>query len=116
MSLTLEYSDIIINYLVVFVVFRKVLKEIPVGDLQPDETVDAMHEASLLRNLDHPGIIRFHDSFIDGEFFCIVTEYAEVCLLLLHHSHTCTELYFNIKIFLVHIPVYEFFCRALCIL
>ena len=56
----------------------KVLKELPVGDLQPDEIVDAMHEAGLLRNLDHPGIIKFYDSFIDGEFFCIVTEFAEV--------------------------------------
>ena len=54
------------------------LKEISVGDLQPDETVDAMHEANLLRNLDHPGIVRFHDSFIDQENFCIITEYCEV--------------------------------------
>lgn len=56
----------------------KVLKELPVGDLQPDETIDAMHEANLLRNLDHPGIVKFYDSFVDGEFFCIVTEFAEV--------------------------------------
>lgn len=55
----------------------KVLKEISVGDLQPDETVDAMHEARLLSKLDHPSIVQFHDSFIDGEFFCIVTEYCE---------------------------------------
>ncbi|KAH3768623.1 serine/threonine-protein kinase Nek11-like isoform X1 [Dreissena polymorpha] len=55
----------------------KVLKEISVGDLQPDETVDAMHEARLLRQLDHPSIVQFHDSFIDGESFCIVTEYCE---------------------------------------
>ncbi|CAH1779518.1 unnamed protein product, partial [Owenia fusiformis] len=55
----------------------KVLKEISVGDLQPDETVDAMHEAKLLSKLDHPGIVKFHDSFLDGEFFCIVTEYCE---------------------------------------
>ncbi|KAL4233987.1 Serine/threonine-protein kinase Nek11 [Mactra antiquata] len=55
----------------------KVLKEISVGDLQPDETVDAMHEAKLLSKLDHPSIVQFHDSFIDGEYFCIVTEYCE---------------------------------------
>ena len=54
------------------------LKEISVGDLQPDETVDAMHEAKLLSKLDHPGIVQFHDSFIDGEYFCIVTEFCEV--------------------------------------
>lgn len=63
----------------IFPVHRKVLKEISVGDLQPDETVDAMHEAKLLSKLDHPSIVQFHDSFIDGEFFCIVTEYCEVC-------------------------------------
>lgn len=55
----------------------KVLKEIYVGELQPDETVDAMREARLLSNLNHPNIVKFLDSFIDGEFFCIVTEYCE---------------------------------------
>ena len=58
---------------------RKVLKEIAVGDLQPDETVDAVHEARLLSKLDHPGIVKFHDSFLEGDFFCIITEYCEVC-------------------------------------
>ncbi|KAI0212520.1 Serine/threonine-protein kinase Nek11 [Lamellibrachia satsuma] len=55
----------------------KVLKEIAVGDLQPDETVDAVHEARLLSKLDHPGIVKFHDSFLEGDFFCIITEYCE---------------------------------------
>lgn len=55
----------------------KVLKEISCGDLAPDETVDAMHEAKLLSKLHHPNIVRFHDSFLDGEFFCIITEYCE---------------------------------------
>lgn len=55
----------------------KVLKEVPVGNLQPDETVDAMHEARLLSKLDNPFIVKFHDSFLDGEFFCIVTEFCE---------------------------------------
>lgn len=47
------------------------------GELQPDETVDAMREARLLSNLNHPNIDKFLDSFMDGEFFCIVTEYCE---------------------------------------
>lgn len=55
----------------------KVLKEIFVGELQPDETVDAMREAKLLSTLNHPNIVKFHDSFPDGESFCIVTEYCE---------------------------------------
>lgn len=55
----------------------KVLKEIFVGELQPDETVDAMREARMLSDLKNPNIVKFLDSFIDGEFFCIVTEYCE---------------------------------------
>lgn len=53
------------------------MKEIYAGELQPDETVDAMREARLLSNLNHPNIVKFLDSFVDGEFFCIVTEYCE---------------------------------------
>ena len=34
-----------------FSLYRKVLKEIYVGELQPDETVDAMREARLLSNV-----------------------------------------------------------------
>eukprot|EP00058_Branchiostoma_floridae_P026916 XP_002612407.1 hypothetical protein BRAFLDRAFT_121964 [Branchiostoma floridae] len=55
----------------------KVLKEISVGDLAPDETVGAMHEAKLLSKLEHPGIVKFHDSFLEKENFCIVTEFCE---------------------------------------
>jgi len=57
---------------------RKVVKKVFIGNLQPDETVDAAREAGLLRNLDHPGIIRFYDSFVDAEFFCIATEFCDV--------------------------------------
>lgn len=56
---------------------RKVLKEIFVGELAPDETVDAMREAKLLSTLDHVHIVKFHDSFVDKESFCIITEYCE---------------------------------------
>ncbi|ESO98205.1 hypothetical protein LOTGIDRAFT_62743, partial [Lottia gigantea] len=57
----------------------KVVKEIYVGELQPDETVDANHEARLLSRLKHPNIVKYFDSFIDEtlEYFCIVTEYCE---------------------------------------
>jgi len=51
-----------------------------VGNLRPDETVDADHEAKLLRNLNHSGIVRFYDSFVEAEFFCIVTEFCDVSL------------------------------------
>ncbi|CAK8677291.1 unnamed protein product [Clavelina lepadiformis] len=55
----------------------KVLKQICVGPLDPGETVDAMHEANLLHRLTHQNIVQFHDSFIDGQFFCLVLEYCE---------------------------------------
>ena len=86
---------------------RKVLKEISVGDLQPDETVDAMHEANLLRNLDHPGIVKFSDSFCDGEFFCIVTEYCEVSELQLQYLcvfkklHRPRKLHISVNVFVI---------------
>ena len=88
------YSDLDIHHqnMHCFFYHSKVLKEIAVGDLQPDETVDAMHESSLLRNLDHPGIVKFHDSFVDGGFFCIVTEFCEVrngtCSLTVIYDYT----------------------------
>ncbi|XP_069504824.1 serine/threonine-protein kinase Nek11 [Ambystoma mexicanum] len=55
----------------------KVLKEIPVGDLNPNETVAASLEAQLLSKLDHPAIVKFHASFLEMESFCIITEYCE---------------------------------------
>ncbi|NWR78007.1 NEK11 kinase, partial [Centropus unirufus] len=55
----------------------KVLKEISVGDLKPNETVEANLEAQLLSKLDHPTIVKFYASFVERESFCIITEYCE---------------------------------------
>ncbi|XP_031518733.1 serine/threonine-protein kinase Nek11 isoform X17 [Papio anubis] len=55
----------------------KVLKEISVGELNPNETVQANLEAQLLSKLDHPAIVKFHASFVEQENFCIITEYCE---------------------------------------
>ncbi|KAK3515326.1 hypothetical protein QTP70_014607, partial [Hemibagrus guttatus] len=60
----------------------KVLKEILVGDLKPDETVKATQEAQLLSQLHHPAILRFYTSFLERDTFCIVTEFCEVCVCL----------------------------------
>ncbi|KAK2090310.1 Serine/threonine-protein kinase Nek11 [Saguinus oedipus] len=59
-------------------VIRKVLKEISVGDLNPNETVQANLEAQLLSKLDHPAIVKFHASFVEQDNFCIITEYCEI--------------------------------------
>ncbi|OXB65932.1 hypothetical protein ASZ78_002680 [Callipepla squamata] len=56
---------------------RKVLKEISVGDLKPNETVEANLEAQLLSKLDHPAIVKFYASFVELDSFCIITEYCE---------------------------------------
>ncbi|XP_048190424.1 serine/threonine-protein kinase Nek11 [Perognathus longimembris pacificus] len=55
----------------------KVLKEISVGELNPNETVQATLEAQLLSKLDHPAIVKFHASFVEKTNFCIITEYCE---------------------------------------
>ncbi|KFV54523.1 Serine/threonine-protein kinase Nek11, partial [Gavia stellata] len=55
----------------------KVLKEISVGDLKPNETVEANLEAQLLSKLDHPAIVKFYASFVEQDSFCIITEYCE---------------------------------------
>jgi len=60
-----------------------VAKKVFIGSLQPDETVDASNEASLLKHLDHPAIVKFYDSFVEADFFYIVTEYCEVLQLLI---------------------------------
>uniref|UniRef100_H2YAH1 non-specific serine/threonine protein kinase n=1 Tax=Ciona savignyi TaxID=51511 RepID=H2YAH1_CIOSA len=56
---------------------KKVLKQICVGPVDPGETVDAMHEARLLARMKHKNIVQLHESFLDGQFFCIVLEYCE---------------------------------------
>ncbi|XP_041533439.1 serine/threonine-protein kinase Nek11 isoform X2 [Microtus oregoni] len=55
----------------------KVLKEISVGELNPNETVQASVEAQLLSKLNHPAIVKFHASFVEQDNFCIITEYCE---------------------------------------
>ncbi|KAM5291859.1 serine/threonine-protein kinase Nek11 [Ctenodactylus gundi] len=55
----------------------KVLKEIHVGELNPNETVQANLEAQLLSKLNHPAIVKFYASFVEQDNFCIITEYCE---------------------------------------
>uniref|UniRef100_A0A3Q2WTY6 non-specific serine/threonine protein kinase n=1 Tax=Haplochromis burtoni TaxID=8153 RepID=A0A3Q2WTY6_HAPBU len=55
----------------------KVLKQIPLGDLRPDETVRATQEAQLLSQLHHPVILTFYHSFLERDAFCIITEYCQ---------------------------------------
>ena len=36
----------------------------------------ALHEAEILSHLKYPNIIEYYGSFVDGDSFCIVMEYA----------------------------------------
>lgn len=36
--------------------------------------------------LDHPNIVKFMDSFLERESFCIVTEFCEVYTILMENS------------------------------
>ena len=45
--------------------------------MDPEESIESVQEANLLSKLDNPYILKYHDSFLDGEYFCIVTEYCE---------------------------------------
>lgn len=51
--------------------------------MQSDESVESVQEARLLAKLDNPYILKYYDSFLDGEYFCIVTEYCEVIYSLI---------------------------------
>ena len=73
---SLQYSVTALSC--VFVSIRKVAKKVFIGNLQPNETVDASNEANLLRHLDHAAIVKFYDSFVEADFFYIITEYCEV--------------------------------------
>ena len=85
----LKYDELYAFYLTHFKFYsnkkkiskRKVLKEVSIGDMDPDESVESVQEANLLSKLDNPYILKYHDSFLDGEYFCIITEYCELYLI-----------------------------------
>ena len=54
--------------------------------MEADESIESVHEANLLSKLDHPYILKYQDSFLDGDYFCIVTEYCEVSRQILSEA------------------------------
>ena len=46
--------------------------------MDQDDSIETVHEANLLSKLNNPYILKYHDSFLHGEHFCIITEYCEV--------------------------------------
>ncbi|EAY12790.1 AGC family protein kinase [Trichomonas vaginalis G3] len=54
----------------------RVIKQVDLS--QQNETIQeaSLRESNLLSELDHPNIIRFYDSFLEGDVLCTVMEYA----------------------------------------
>ncbi|CAF1063352.1 unnamed protein product [Adineta ricciae] len=55
----------------------KVLKVVRLGEMDENETVDSVREAELLSNLHNDYIVKFHESFLENDCLCIVTEFCE---------------------------------------
>lgn len=53
------------------------LKKVQLGSLSATQLKEAEQEIHILRNLHHPNIIRYKDSFVSKDNLCIVTEFCE---------------------------------------
>eukprot|EP00048_Salpingoeca_helianthica_P005629 m.89750 g.89750 ORF g.89750 m.89750 type:complete len:709 (-) comp13672_c0_seq2:22-2148(-) len=56
---------------------QKVMKQIFAGTMEDENTVKALAEAKLLKDMHHSNIVSFCDAFMEDDFVCIVTEYCE---------------------------------------
>jgi len=54
-----------------------VCKMIDISRCSKKEKQDALHEASVLRDLKHPYVVRYKESFLEDGWLCIVQEYCE---------------------------------------
>ncbi|CAF2601961.1 unnamed protein product [Rotaria sp. Silwood2] len=55
----------------------KVLKVVRLGEMDEEQTIDSVREAQLLKSLQNEHIVKFHESFLENDCLCIVTEYCE---------------------------------------
>ena len=55
----------------------RVLKYVDLGGLSVDGAARAMNEATVIRQLQHPNIVHYYESFLAEGRLCIVTEFAE---------------------------------------
>jgi NIMA (never in mitosis gene a)-related kinase 1/4/5 len=53
------------------------VKETDVTKLNTQERQDAANEIRLLASVKHPNIIRYYEAFLDGNWLCIIMEYAQ---------------------------------------
>lgn len=54
-----------------------VLKKIQMKGTKIKMQVSAVNEAKILSNLDHPNVIKFYTSFMEGDYLYILMEYAQ---------------------------------------
>eukprot|EP00392_Amoebophrya_sp_AT5.2_P001596 g1598.t1 len=54
-----------------------VCKMIDISRCSQKEKKDALHEASVLKTLQHPYVVRYKESFLEDGWLCIVQEYCE---------------------------------------
>lgn len=53
------------------------VKETDVTKMSQDERQDAANEIRLLASVKHPNIVRYYETFLDGNWLCIIMEYAQ---------------------------------------
>ena len=53
-------------------------KIIDMSQFTKEQLESALHEAEILKSLQHPNIIRCIDFFVDNKKLCLVTEYADL--------------------------------------
>mmetsp|Transcript_44388 Transcript_44388/g.96433 ORF Transcript_44388/g.96433 Transcript_44388/m.96433 type:complete len:478 (-) Transcript_44388:331-1764(-) len=56
---------------------RRVCKTVDIGNVSAKESKSAVQEAWLLKTLRHPCIVRYQDSFVEGDWLCVVMDYCE---------------------------------------
>eukprot|EP00775_Hariotina_reticulata_P014593 gene14593-14724_t len=52
------------------------MKETDMGRMGPKERADAVNEIRVLGSINHPNVVRHHETFLSGNKLCIVMEYA----------------------------------------
>lgn len=63
---------------------KYVAKKIMLGQLPEKEQENALLEVNLLRYLDHPNIVEYIGSYVEGQMLIIVMEYCDVGDLSYH--------------------------------
>lgn len=61
------------------------MKRIDLEDIESVKRIDIEKEATILKPLGHENIIKYFDSFIEKDYFFIITDYCEVQIYYILH-------------------------------